>query len=181
MVAVASVPGVLGYGTHSARPAANAVAVGAIYSCTTHPLIYISDGASWSTYAYVGTAASQTGVIPFIIDGGGSVITTGMKGYIEVPFACSITAARLLADRSGSIVVDIFKSTYSAYDPTTHPASSDKITASAPPTISSAKKSQDTTLTGWTTAISAGDILAFNVNSASTVQLVTCSLTIVRS
>lgn len=120
---------------------------------------------------------AQIDVIEFVIDGGGSTITTGMKGYIEVPFAATISQATLLADQSGSIVVDVFKCTYSQFDAgSTHPVSGDKITASAPPTISSATKAQDATLTGWTTSISAGDILAFNVNSVTTIQRVTISL-----
>lgn len=112
------------------------------------------------------------GSIQFIIDGGGSAITTGVKAYIEVPFACTITQVTLLADQSGSIVVDIWKDTYANYPP----VDADSITASAPPTISAATKSQDATLTGWTTTIAAGDILGFNVDSAATVTLVTLSL-----
>lgn len=177
MTSPATVPGILQTGVHGSRPAATAVAVGALYACSTHSLIYVSDGASWTTWATIGVSGSVVD-IEFIIDGGGSAITTGMKGYVEVPFAGTITAARLLGDQSGSIVVDIFKCTYSAFDPTTHPASGDKITASAPPTISSAKKSQDTTLTGWTTAVAAGDILAFNVNSVTSLTRVTASLTV---
>jgi hypothetical protein len=42
-------------------------------------------------------------------------------------------------------------------------------------------KSQDTTLTGWTTAVAAGDILRFNVDSATTVTRVTLSLTATRA
>jgi hypothetical protein len=39
-------------GNHAGRPAANAVPAGTLYSCTTHALIYQSDGsATWSTYA----------------------------------------------------------------------------------------------------------------------------------
>lgn len=122
-------------------------------------------------------SGSSTADISFLIDGGGSAIATGMKGYIEVPFACTIQRATLLADQSGSIVVDIFKCTYSQFDAgSTHPVSGDKITASAPPTISSATKAQDSTLTGWTKTINAGDILAFNVNSITTVTRVTLSL-----
>jgi len=119
--------------------------------------------------------------IPFIIDGGGGVITTGIKGYVPVDFACTIQSVTLLGDQSGSVVVDIWKCTYSAFDPTTTPSASDKITASAPPTISSAKKSQDSTLTGWTTSISAGDILAFNVNSVTTLTRVTLALKVKRT
>lgn len=122
-----------------------------------------------------------TTMLEFVIDGADAVIETGLKGYLEVPFACTITAATLLADQSGSIVVDIFKSTYAAFDPPTTPGSGQKITASAPPTISAAKKSQNTTLTGWTTAITAGDILAFNVNSVTTIQRVTLSLKVTRT
>jgi len=110
--------------------------------------------------------------LTFIIDGGGSAITTGEKGHLEIPFACTITRVTMLADQSGSIVVDIWKDTYANFQPT----SADSITASAPPTISSAQKSQDSTLTGWTKSISSGDILAFNVDSCATIQRVTISL-----
>jgi hypothetical protein len=119
----------------------------------------------------------KTATIQFVIDGGGQPITTGMKGYLEIPFDCTIVGATLLADVSGSIVVDIFKDTYANFPPVV----GDKITASAPPTISAALKSQNTTLTGWTTSITAGDILGFNVNSASTITRVTLSLKVVKT
>ena len=115
--------------------------------------------------------------INFVIDGGGSTITTGMKGYIEINQALTITANTLLADQSGSIVVNVWKCTYTQFDAgATHPVVGDKITASAPPTITTATKSTDSTLTGWTTSVSAGDILAFNVDSVTTVQRVTLCL-----
>lgn len=119
----------------------------------------------------------KTRTIIYVVDGGGSPITTGLKGYIYVPFACTITEADLLADQAGSIVVNVWKCAYSAFDAgATHPVAADKITASAPPTISSAVKAQDGTLTGWTASISAGDVLAFNVDSISTIQRVTLAL-----
>jgi hypothetical protein len=126
-------------------------------------------------YIYL-DAAPETATIQFVIDGGGSVITTGVKGYIEIPFACQILGVRMLADVSGSIVVDIWKDTYANYPP----VDADSITASAVPTISSATKSEDVTLTGWTKSIVAGDILGFNVDSATTVTRVTVSLTVRR-
>jgi len=121
--------------------------------------------------------SSLVSSINFIIDGGGSAITTGVKGYIEIPFACTINQVTLLADQSGSIVVDIWKDTYANYPPT----DADSITASAVPTISTATKSQDSTLTGWTTSISAGDILGFNVDSITTCERVTVSLKVTRT
>lgn len=114
--------------------------------------------------------------ITFIIDGGGSAITTGVKGFLEVPFACTIQRVTALADQSGSIVVDIWKDTYANYPPT----DADSITASAPVTITTATKAQDATLTGWTTSITAGDVLGFNVDSATTVTRVTIALKVTK-
>ena len=112
--------------------------------------------------------------VQLIIDGGGATITTGVKGYITVPFTGTITRAALLADQTGSIVVDIWKDTYTNFPP----VNADSITASATPTISAALKSEDSTLTGWTTAVTAGDILGFNVDSVTTLQRVTVELDI---
>ncbi|MCP4997180.1 MAG: hypothetical protein GY933_00175 [Hyphomicrobiales bacterium] len=117
---------------------------------------------------------NTTKTLTFIIDGGGAAITTGVAGYVEIPFACTITAARALADQSGSIVVDIWKDTYANYPPT----DADSITASAPVTITTATKSEDTTLTGWTTSITAANILGFNVDSVTDIELLTVSITV---
>src|SRR5262245_52184625 len=119
----------------------------------------------------------RTSSITFIIDGGGSVITTGLKGFLEVPFACALDQWTLLADQTGSIVVDVWKDTYANFPPTV----ADVITASAKPTISSAQKGQSSTLTGWTTSITAGDILAFNVNSVTSITKVTLSLRAIKT
>jgi len=110
----------------------------------------------------------------FIIDGGGSAITTGEKGHIRIPFKCEIQKATLLADQSGSIVIDIWKDTYANFPPT----DADSITASAPPTLDGAQKSEDATLTGWTKTINADDILAFNVDSAATITRIALILNI---
>lgn len=115
--------------------------------------------------------------VTFIIDGGGSVITTGVKGDIYFDFGCTINQVTLLADQSGSIVIDIWKDTYANYPPTV----ADTITASAKPTLSSAAKSQDSTLTGWTTSISAGQSLRFNVDSITTCTRVAIILKVTRT
>lgn len=100
--------------------------------------------------------------------------------YVDVivPFAGTITSVTLLADQSGSIAFDIWKDTYANFPPTVD----DSIVASAPPTISSATKSQDTTLTGWTTAVAAGDILRFYVDGeVTTITRCTLALGFTRS
>ena len=128
----------------------------------------------WNSTSSVWENFTPTETINVIIDGGGSAITTGVKADLLIPYNCKITAARLLADQTGSIVVDIWKDTYANFPP----AVGDTITASAKPTLSSATKYEDTTLTGWTVNLSAGDYLRFNVDSITTVTRVTLALTI---
>lgn len=132
----------------------------------------LDDANAAAAVTTLGLDNTKVATLTFVIDGGGATITTGLKGFLEVPFACAITRATALADQSGSIVVDVWKDTYANFPP----ADADSITASAPITISSAVKSQDATLTGWTTAISAGDVLAFNVDSVTSIQRLTISL-----
>lgn len=114
--------------------------------------------------------------IEFIIDGGGSAITTGIKGDLQIPFACTINSWTIMADQSGSIVIDVWKDTFANYPPT----GADSVTGSAKPTLSAAQAATSSTLTGWTTSISANDIIRYNVDSASTVTRVTISLTVTR-
>lgn len=119
----------------------------------------------------------KTAGIIFIVDGVGSAITTGEKGHLEIPFNCTIIQATITADQSGSIVVDVWKDTYANFPPT----DADNITGTTPPTITTAQKSQDNTLTDWTINITTGDILAFNVDSCTNITRVTLSLKVDRT
>ena len=109
------------------------------------------------------------------IDGGGSTPTTGSKGFLQVPFAGTITAWTLIADVSGSASITVKKSTYAGFPTTT------SIVASAPPALSSQQNATSTTLTGWTTAVAAGDVLEFVLASATTVTRLVLELKITRS
>jgi hypothetical protein len=122
----------------------------------------------------IASGGGMTTACGITIDGGGSAITTGIKGDLHIPVACTITAVTMLGDTSGSIVVDIWKDSYANFPPT----DADSITAAAPPTITTATKSQDTTLTGWTTSCSAGDVLRFNVDSCTDITRLQLQLTI---
>lgn len=112
--------------------------------------------------------------LPFeiILENGGSVLATGVYGDIELSFDGVITGWTLLADQTGSLVVDLWKDTYANYPPT----DADSITASAPPTISSAIKNTDTTLTGWTTTFTDGDTLRINIDSVTSIVRATLVL-----
>jgi hypothetical protein len=123
-----------------------------------------------------GTDPSWSDVITdlvFIIDGGGSAISTGVKGDLSPNFSGVITAWRLLADQSGSIVIDVWKDTYANYPPTV----ADTIAGAEKPTLSTATKNEDTSLSsgsGW--AFTSGDTFRFNVDSATTVTRVSLIL-----
>lgn len=110
-------------------------------------------------------ARQRVTTIDATFDGGGAAITAGLTCEVTVPVACTVLSATLLADATGSIVVDVQKTSYASYD-----ASFASICAAAKPTISAAKKAQDTTLTGWTTALAANDVLRFIVDSAATIE-----------
>jgi hypothetical protein len=117
-------------------------------------------------------------LVGITIDGAGEVITTGVKGFLVIPMTGTITEATLLSTdasaTAGNIVIDVWVDSYGNYPPD----NSDSITASAPPTLSGVNKSQDTTLTGWDTAVTAGEVMGFNVDSAGTVTRVTLTLEI---
>lgn len=112
---------------------------------------------------------ASTRSIGITIDGGGSAITTGVKGYIEVPFSGTITGWTIVGDTSGSIVVDVWKDTYANFPPTV----ADTIAGSEKPTISSATKGQDLSLSTWTTSVTAGDVIGFNVDSCTSITRAT--------
>lgn len=114
--------------------------------------------------------------VPFVLDGGGSTITTGVKYLgVEIPFAATITGWTFAGNATGSIVCTVSKATYAAH--TTYTA----ISGTEKPTISSSTKGQDLTLTTWTTAVSAGDLLQVSVDSASTISFATLNLRMTRT
>jgi len=116
---------------------------------------------------------TEEAAFEFVIGDNSAVITTGIKLHLRVPFACEIVAATLLNFQSGSIVVDVNRFTsLSNFNADTKAS----ITSSTPPTTSSARSSEDTTLTSWTVVLNQGDILEVEVDSVTTVERTTLVL-----
>lgn len=130
---------------------------------------------SVAALAQIRTDFAPAGTAGCVVDGAGSPPATGSKGFIQVPYAGTITGWTMIADQSGSAQFTIKKSTFSAF-----PTNS-SIVASAQPALSSAQKATSTTLTGWTTSISAGDVLEFNLDSITTCTRVELQVQIKRS
>lgn len=166
----ATLTALAGYNTNGllTQTAADTFAGRTITGTSNHITVSNGDGVSGNPTIDV-AAAMLTFERQIVIGGNGTAITTGYKADLYFAYACTITSVVLLADQVGSIVVDIWKDNYTNYPPTI----GDSITASAKPTLSSANKSIDSTLTGWTKSISAGDTLRIYVDSATTVTNVT--------
>lgn len=118
-----------------------------------------------------------TRIVTAVFDGGGSAPTVGTKCYVICPFVGTIIGWRILGDVTGSAVVDVWKVAYGASLPTI----SDTIAASAKPTLTAATINKDDTLTGWTTAVTADDVIGFNLDSVATITRLVVELKILPS
>lgn len=128
-----------------------------------------------------GLSSALPGSISWVIDGQGATLASGLSGTISVPYDATINDVTMEADQVGTVTVDIWKCSYSDYNPPTTPSVSDSITSATPPTITAAKKYRDTALTNWTTALTQGDILAFNIPSTSvSITRVTLNINLLR-
>lgn len=101
------------------------------------------------------------------VDGSSSVITIGQKGYAIMPYDGTITGWSVISDQIGNCVLDVWKSSGG-----TIPTLLDTITGTEKPTLTSQQINSDLTLTSWTTSVNIGDVVAFNVDSASTITRV---------
>lgn len=89
-------------------------------------------------------------------------ITTGEKQpLIPCPVSGTIVGWSMTSYPATTAACSIWKLNGS------RPTVANKITASAPPTLTAATNASSTTLTGWTTAVTAGDLFVLNVDSNS--------------
>lgn len=118
------------------------------------------------------TVSVREGAIFIHMDGGGSVLTTGKTVWLVIPYNIRFSGWTLIADQSGSLVVDVNLSTYAAFPTTASIAGTEK------PTLSSVQKNQDLSLTTWTDDgdVDQGEVLEFEIDSATTVTKATLTL-----
>jgi hypothetical protein len=79
----ATVAGILLHGTHAARPAASAPPVGSVYSCSDHGLVYVTDGASWTTWATLGSTVTFGGTGDMPASNPGDAEAAGASGKVS--------------------------------------------------------------------------------------------------
>jgi hypothetical protein len=100
-------------------------------------------------------------------DGGGSALTSGKTTYFTVPYACTISAWNIAVD-AGTATIDIWK----IGTGTAIPTITNTIVAMAAPAISTGTAIHSTTLTGWTTSVTANDIFGINLEAVATAKFV---------
>jgi len=98
------------------------------------------------------------------------VVGTGLQGCMRIGAASVVESFDIVADAAGSCVVDIRKCSYANIGSDTSICGTEK------PTLSSAQKAQDTSLTTWTTTLDQGDYIYWYVESCTTCKWIAVSL-----
>ncbi len=123
--------------------------------------------------AYVDAAAATTnqkirtiGASFGSFESGATALSGSKTACVATYFAGTIQSVELIGDVSGSVTVDVLTVAHGSW---TGRASATSITAAAIPAMASASKYTDSTLTGWTTALTAGTDVCFALSSPTTV------------
>jgi hypothetical protein len=111
------------------------------------------------------------------VDGSGGVITTGQKGYVRIPYDFTITSWTLIGSPSGSITFDIWRRANAI------PTVANTIigVGGTKPSLASATYATSSTLTNWTITGSTGDVIGWNVDSATATTIATLQLFVTRT
>ncbi len=122
----------------------------------------------WSDVFLAGIPHSVT----FYVDGQGSVVSTGTKNPIKIPFGGTLKGWLLIGKPSGSVSVDIFRAADGAGLPVTS-----IIGSATKPALASAVENSATTFASWTsTELTAKDNLAISLSGVSTCTYVAFTL-----
>lgn len=122
-----------------------------------------------TTISYTG---SRFNSIQISVGNGVDVISTGYIGDYYIENNCTITGWKLVANETGNLVIDVWRSNYSSFPPT----NIQTIAGIEKPTLSGAIKNQDISLSSWSGSLSTDEWLRFNVDSASGIKQATLVL-----
>lgn len=116
-----------------------------------------------------GGAADGTGVMLLQaswLNGGAAIVAADANlVYVRAPVAGTIMGVSIATvGGNGSCSVDVWRDTHANFPPTV----ADTICGGNKPAIAASSVDLDTTLTGWTTTVNAGDWFAFKLESSST-------------
>lgn len=138
-------------------------AVGEVTVDTDKDTLVVHDGSTAGGFPLAKETSVSRSLV-FTVGSGSAVPATGVAGYVVVPFSGTIDRWDIVSDVSGSIVLDVWKRAGAI------PTVSHTIAGSEKPTLSAAQLASDTSLSTWTTAVSAGDVFGVNIDSVSTIK-----------
>jgi len=123
---------------------------------------------------------ANTSEIVFVIDGGGSTISTGLRGSLEVPFNCNVVSWTILTDQNGTIVMNVFNETYSTWGSTLPRPAGAELVLDVPVSITSSASKNNYTLSPQA-SIAASNVLSYNVFSISTITRASVCLRVIKT
>ena len=134
--------------------------------------ITVGSGLTLSGGSLTRSAITTTKTIVFAV-GSSVAVTTGGKTTTRIicPYTGTITGWKMISDQSTTTTLDVWKHT-------AIPTNSNTITASAKPGLTASEFGASTTLTGWTTSVTEGDILMMEVETNNNAQYISLMLTI---
>jgi hypothetical protein len=109
------------------------------------------------------------------VDGAGSVITPGIKGYLILPYDAIIIGWDIIGNTVGNCEIDIWRGT--SYN---IPTVANTIAGTQLPKLISQQINNNNNLSTWTTALNIYDVIAFNVISADTVSRINVIIKIIK-
>ena len=114
------------------------------------------------TVAQFKTDLALEGALSFSIDGEGSILATGARGNIILPYNCVPTEWIILNDVNATVGIELWKDTLANFPP----VSGDNVTGSSTQRLrtTAARTGNSSTLTGWTTSgWNKRDIITVNI------------------
>jgi len=125
-----------------------------------------------STHTLSGSSGA-THAVTWVVDGQGTVLTTGTKSYIKIPYGGTLSGWSLIGSPSGSITLDILRAT----DTNGLPVTSIIGGSGTKPALSSAVENSSTSFTSWTsTTLNVNDNLAVSLSGITSTTYVALTL-----
>ncbi len=119
------------------------------------------------------TAFAQTHTVTFVVDGAGTVLTTGTKNPIKVPYGGTLAGWTMMCSPSGSVTADVFRAANAAGLPVTSIVGG----AGVKPAVATNVENSSTSFTNWTsTTITAKDNLAISLSGVTAVTYMELTL-----
>ena len=135
------------------------------------------NGGVWQTVTSDSRIITPYDTTGISVDGMGSVCNIGILGYIVFPFLCNISAWNIVADgASPTCTFDIWKVAIGTALPTVANTIINVGAGGVKPFISTGNANKSTNMNNWNILISAGDIIAFNLDACTVATKISLTL-----